>query len=231
MLRTLYFMVGFTLVTIFFMLTGLPLTLINPDYFHNYTFYWARICLLMGGVHLQVVGGERVPLDRAVIYMPNHQGNFDIPALYVGISRQFRWLAKMELFRVPLFGFCMRSIGHIPIDRTDRKEAIASLDEAARRIAAGTSVIIFPEGTRSLDGRLQPFKKGGFTMAMQAGAVIVPVAISGSAEVMAKSGYRVRGGSIRLELLPPIETVRIDDRSVLMEKVRASIAQALESVR
>jgi 1-acyl-sn-glycerol-3-phosphate acyltransferase len=162
--------------------------------------------------------------------MPNHQGNFDILALFAGLPVQFRWLAKEELFRIPLFGFAMRRTGYIPVDRSDHKKAIRSMAEAARRIRAGTSVIVFPEGTRSLDGQLLPFKKGGFVLAIDAAAPIVPVAIHGSHDVMPKHSRWIRGGRIRVSIFPAVATADTTPagRDALMAAVRRPIAEALE---
>jgi 1-acyl-sn-glycerol-3-phosphate acyltransferase len=229
MFRTLFFFAAFIPWTLFVIFTGVPLSFISPDYLHAYARTWARVGLLLAGVRLEAEGRENIPRDRAVIYMPNHQSNFDILALYAGLPVQFRWLAKEELFRIPLFGFAMRRSGYIPIDRTDRKKAFHSMTEAARRIAEGTSVIVFPEGTRSPDGGILPFKKGGFVLALQAGAPIVPVAIEGCREIMPKNSRWIRGGTIRVRIFPAVETAdrTAADREQLQEAVRRPISEAV----
>jgi 1-acyl-sn-glycerol-3-phosphate acyltransferase len=228
MLRTLFYY--FTLIpwTLFVILTGVPLSFLSPDYLHAYARFWARVSLLLAGVRLTVAGHEHLP-ECAVIYMPNHQSNFDILALHAGLPVQFRWLAKEELFRIPLFGFAMRRTGYIAINRSDRKQAIQSMAEAARRISEGTSVIVFPEGTRSPDGALLPFKKGGFMLAIDAGAPIVPVAIRGSHDVMPKHSRWIRGGHIRVTIFPAVPTAGTTPagRDALMEAVRRPIAEVL----
>jgi 1-acyl-sn-glycerol-3-phosphate acyltransferase len=163
--------------------------------------------------------------------MPNHQSNFDILALQAGLPGQFRWLAKEELFRIPFFGLAIRRIGDIPIDRSNRKKAFQSIAEASRRIAGGTSVVVFPEGTRSPDGSLLPFKKGAFVLAIKSQVPVVPVAIRGSREIMPKHNRWIRGGTIRVNIFPPVETAgrEISDRDTLMDEVRQPIAKALES--
>ena len=214
--------------TLFVILTGVPVSFLSPDYLHTYARFWARVGLLLAGVRLTVEGREHLPTG-AVVYMPNHQSNFDILALYAGLPVQFRWLAKEELFRIPLFGFAMRRTGYIPVNRSDRKKAIRSMAEAARRITEGTSVIVFPEGTRSFDGSLQPFKKGGVMLAIDAGAPIVPVAIRGSHEVMPKYSHWTRGGRIHVTIFPAVPTSGTTPagRGALMEAVRKPIAEAL----
>jgi len=228
MLRTLFFYITFIPWTLFVILTGVPLSFLNPDYLHSYGRFWARISLRLAGVRLTVSGQENLQA-RAAIYMPNHQSNFDILALFAGLPVQFRWLAKEELFRIPLFGLAMRRSGYIAVDRSDRKKAIQSMAIAAKRISEGTSVIVFPEGTRSPDGCLLPFKKGGFMLAMEAKVPIVPVAICGSHHVMPKHSSLIRGGRIRIDIFSPVPTAGISPsgRDMLMEEVRLPIAEAI----
>lgn len=217
--------------TLFIMITGLPLSFISPNLLHNYGRFWARVCLFIAGARLEIEGQENIPAEGAHIFMPNHQSTFDILVLFAGLPDQFRWLAKQELFRIPLFGLCMRQCGYIPIDRSDRKKAVASMNKAAQRIHDGTSVVVFPEGTRSADGRLLPFKKGGFILAMQAKVPIIPVAIDGSCRVQRKHTRTVHPGTIRVTIFPPIPTKDLvaSDRDALMEMVRHPISRALEA--
>lgn len=228
MLRTLFFYITFIPWTLFVILTGVPVSFLSPDYLHSYARFWARIGLCLAGVRLTVTGQKNLPAGAAV-FMPNHQSNFDILALYAGLPVQFRWLAKEELFRIPLFGFAMRRTGYIAIDRSDRKKAIQSMTEAARRVREGTSIIVFPEGTRSPDGALLPFKKGGFILAIDAETPIVPVAIVGSHEVMPKHSRWIRGGQIQVNIFPAVTTAGTTPagRDALMETVQRPIAAAL----
>ena len=143
---------------------------------------------------------------------------------------QFRWLAKEELFRIPLFGLAMRRAGYIAVDRSNRRKSVESMKIAIERISQGTSVLIFPEGTRSPDGSLGAFKTGSFTLALQAQVPIVPVAIHGSRDIMAKKSCWIRGGAIRVEILPAVPTKGrpTQDRQVLLEQVRADMLATLE---
>lgn len=229
MLRTAFFFLIFIPWTLWIILTGIPLSFFSPDYLHSYCRLWGRIGLRLAGVGLRVEGRENLPSDRPVIYISNHQSNFDILALFAGLPGQFRWLAKEELFHIPLFGLTMRRAGYISIDRSDRKKAIRSMSAAAQRIAAGASVTIFPEGTRSPDGSLLPFKKGAFTLALQSQVPIVPLVIRGSGKIMPKHSKWIRGGTIRLTIFPPIATAGLaaEDRDGLMERVRLPLAEAL----
>jgi len=225
MLRTLIFYLLFYPWTLFVILTGVPLSYIRADYLHNYARTWGKIGLLLAGVRLTIHGKENLAGLGPVIYMGNHQSNFDILALFAGLPGQFRWIAKEELFRIPLFCYSMKRCGYIPINRTDRRKALLSMRSAAERISSGTSVVIFPEGTRSEDGNLLPFKKGGFSLAQQAGVPIIPLAINGSRSINPKGRLRIFGGHIELTIFPPIAS----EGSVegVMEAVRTSIEQVL----
>jgi len=145
---------------------------------------WGRSILWVSGVRVQIVGLENIDPTRSAIYMSNHQSNFDIPVFFSALPVQFRWLAKAELFKIPIFGQGMRGAGYISIDRSDRKSAMQSLSRAAESIRKGKSVLVFPEGTRSSDGALLPFKSGGFILAIDAGVPIIPMAVQGTFEVM-----------------------------------------------
>lgn len=227
--------------TLFFYTTFFPFTLLSIGYLlisaflggevrlHASARQWARGCLWLGGVRLTVEGVEYLPAQGPVVYMSNHQGNFDIPVLFAGLPIQFRWLAKAELFRIPLFGLTMRIAGYIPVERKDRRLAIQSMNLAVQRVGAGTSIMIFPEGTRSPDGELLPFKKGGFVLALQAQAPIVPIAIDGSAALMLKSSWMIRSGEVRLRIFPALPTkgLGVKDRGALSAEVEACIASAL----
>jgi len=231
MFRTVFFFVTFVPWTLFIIFTGVPVSFISPNYLHTYSRFWAKVGLLLAGVRLRVTGQEHLHPSQAVIYMANHQSNFDILALFAGLPGQFRWLAKEELFHVPLFGFAMRRCGYIPLNRSDRKKALHTMNEAAQRIRDGASVAVFPEGTRTLDGNLQPFKKGGFVLAFKAGVPIQPIVIHGSYQVMSKTGFRIHGGIIEVQILPAIATEGLNhgDREKLIETVHTHIAEELQA--
>ncbi|MDD2850842.1 MAG: lysophospholipid acyltransferase family protein, partial [Desulfuromonadaceae bacterium] len=126
--------------------------------------FWARTALAMNGVNVTLSGTEHLP-DGPVVFMSNHQSNFDILALLLMLPRQIHWIAKKELFDIPVFGPSMRRGGYIPLDRGNGRKALQSMDEAAATIHQGKSVVLFPEGTRTEDGKLLPFKRGGFMLA------------------------------------------------------------------
>ncbi len=167
---------------------------------------WGKSILFVSGVRVRSRGVAPHLGKHSYIYMCNHQSNYDIPVLFSALPVQFRWLAKAELFKIPIFGRSMRSAGYISIDRSNRKSAFRSLALAADMIRNGTSVMIFPEGTRSSDGRLLPFKKGGFVLAVDAGVPIIPIHISGTHEVMPKGRLLVFRRQVSINVGSPIQT-------------------------
>ncbi len=189
---------------------------------------WARSILIVAGTPVSVEGIENLKIDGSVILMPNHQSNFDIPLLLGCLPVQFRWLAKAELFKIPIFGRGMRGCGYISIDRSNRKSAFRSLAEAAQKIRNGVSVLIFPEGTRSWDGEIQSFKKGGFVLSVDAGVPIIPIVISGTRAVMPKGKLLIRKQTIGMKILAPIATSDYTRKTKddLMVLVRDTICKA-----
>ena len=190
---------------------------------------WSRVILGVPGVKLEVK--MRAPLEpgRPYVFMPNHASMVDIWVVFVAIPASFRFIAKKQLASIPLFGWAMAAGRFIFIDRQNAASARRTMDEASRRIRAGQSVVIFPEGTRTRDGRLLPFKKGGFHLAIDSGAAVVPVAIKGSREVMPRGAALIRAGTVTLEVDAPIPTTGLttSDRDALIEKVRSRVAAML----
>jgi len=168
--------------------------------------WWGRVIVRGSGVQVTIDGLEKLERGRPYIFAGNHASQFDIFVLQGFLRYDFRWLAKKELFSIPLFGTALRLSGSIPVDREHGRKALQSLNEAAQRIADGTAVIIFPEGTRSPDGKLQPFKSGGMVLAIKSGVPIVPMAISGSYEVLPKGAKLAKAGHIRIRLGDPVDT-------------------------
>jgi len=193
---------------------------------------WGKSILWVSAVAVDVQGREHLRRTASCILMPNHQSNFDIPVLLGCLPVQFRWLAKKELFNIPLFGRSMRGCGYISIDRSDRRAAFKSLATAAQRIRQGVSVLIFPEGTRSRDGRILPFKKGGFVLAVDAGVPVVPIVIHGTRRIMPKGRFLVQSGPVVMKILPPIDTRAYTRKTKenLMQAVHAAISGALDKM-
>lgn len=192
---------------------------------HSCARTWARFILKVSGAIVTVEGIENVPTDRPCILVSNHQSFFDIWSLLAILPIQFRFAAKDSLFRLPFLGWHLRRSGNIPIHRGDPRKSLRSLRDAGRRIDAGISVLMFPEGGRSEDGVIRPFKKGVFLLATYCSAPMVPITIIGSRELLPKGGSRIRSGRIHVVISPPVETAGITATSMddLMEKVREAI--------
>jgi len=193
--------------------------------------FWTWLILRLAGVHLNVTGLQNIEPDKPYIFMVNHQSNIDIPVLIESLARfQLRWIAKKELLWVPFFGWAMWATKHIAVDRSDPMDAIRSLERAKERLGAGISIVIFPEGTRSHDGQLLRFKKGGFLLAAQSRAPIVPVAIKGSGRILPAGGWKLRSGVIEVFVDKPIaaDNYRVGKLRVLSETVRQVIAGHLD---
>ena len=194
---------------------------------HRYARLWGKAALLANRVKVRVDGLEELNGKGPYIFMSNHQGSYDIFALLAHLPFQFKWLAKKELFSIPFFGWTMAAAGYISIDREGTRQTVKAMNEAAEKIREGMSVVIFPEGSRSPDGSIQPFKKGGFTLAIKSGVPIVPIAIAGSRDIMPKDKLTTASGEIRIRMSPPIEIkdYSLKDRKSLMEKVSKTISK------
>lgn len=197
---------------------------------HRVARNWARALLWLAGVRVCVIGEENVCPGEPKIFMANHQSDFDIFAVLGHIPGEYRWIAKEELFRIPVFGRAMRAAGYIPIDRGNHEKAIASIARAALKIRENRSVMSFPEGTRSLDGTLGPFKPGMFHLAMQAQVPIVPVTIIGANAIWPKRSLNIKSGTITIVIGKPIDVTAYapERRHDLIEKVRNTILHTLE---
>jgi 1-acyl-sn-glycerol-3-phosphate acyltransferase len=192
---------------------------------HKVANLWAKILLLICNIKVKVIGAENLLYGKPQIFMSNHQSDFDILILLAYIPVQFRWIAKKELFSIPVFGAAMRSAGYIEIDRSNREKSLQSVDEAALRIRKGKSIMTFPEGTRSRNGEIKPFKHGTFHLAITSGVPIVPVSIVGSGKIMSKRSLRINAGQIKLIIGKPVEVQNFDieKRYELIETVRNEI--------
>ena len=193
--------------------------------------WWSAAVLWMTGVKVRVHGTENAKSGEPHIFASNHVSWFDVPALAKVLPR-YKFVAKAELFKVPIFGPAMRSVGMIEIQRENRKAAFGAYDVAAERIRAGNSVVVFPEGTRGHAYPLRPFKKGPFVLAIAAGVPIVPIITHGTIEVMPKGSLWVHPGTIDIHFLEPVSTTGVDydHREALMQKVRTRMADAMREL-
>jgi 1-acyl-sn-glycerol-3-phosphate acyltransferase len=229
------YVLRYALIVIYTILWGVPASLIGPfDKSGRVICWigrnWIRWILRTCGVRVVAEGLENVSLDRAQVLMNNHQSVFDVGALVATLPVDFRFVAKKELGYIPLFGWALASSVGIMIDRASNTKSVASLRAAAQRIREGANVIIFPEGTRSPSGVLQPFKSGGFHLAIQAQVPIVPVTISGSQAITPKGSLRVESGVVKIVYGKPIPTEGLgpDDRNDLKACVREAILSGFD---
>lgn len=230
MLRTIFIVV---FLSLYILIVGPPLllyTLItrNPD-----PIYWAGLQGTLFftravGVKIRVVGTERIPAG-ACLFAANHTSSADAPAVVGAIPRRIAVLLKASIFKFPIVGQAFLLAQFIPVNRGAREAAIASVDKATEAIRAGQSFLIYPEGTRSPDGRLQTFKKGAVVMAINAGVPIVPIACSGAHRVMVKKSLVIHPGEILVEFLQPIDASKysLEERDILNERVHDALAAGL----
>lgn len=191
---------------------------------------WCRLIAATVGMRVTVHGRENLPPPGTpVVYMANHQSYMDIPVLFAFLPVQFRIIAKESLFRVPFMGWHLTRAGNIPINRSSRRDAMRSIARAAERIREGTSVVVFPEGTRSRDGVLRPFKAGSFKLAVSAGVPIVPLSIVGTCRVLARDSLIFHPGHVDMHIGAPIPTAgtNASDLDGLMSSVWSELAAPL----
>lgn len=191
---------------------------------------WAWFFLKLSGVKIEVNGLENLTQGESYIFISNHASLLDIPAVCLGLPFQLRFLAKKELFKIPVFGQALLSAGHIRIDRGNLESAVSSLKEGAIVLKErGYSALVFAEGTRSLNGKVGKFKKGGVILALSMGIPIVPLSISGSASLAPKGDFMVKSGIIKMTVGKPISTKGkdISDRKSLVTTIRDAVIKNL----
>jgi 1-acyl-sn-glycerol-3-phosphate acyltransferase len=212
-------------------IVGLPLAYLlgSPAVLYKLGRFGIGVALVLSGTRVVVEGREKLRDGRNMVVMPNHVSNLDVPVLFEALGLDFKAVAKKEIFKVPFLGRVLRFAGFIEVDRGDRVQSRQALDRAARSLREGNCFLIFPEGTRTHDGALGPFKKGAFVAAIEADSVIVPAALEGVRELMPRGRLRIRPGTVRLRLLDPVSTqgYSYDDRERLAAQVRGRIAEAL----
>lgn len=197
---------------------------------HKVASIWAKILLALTNTKVEVIGAEHILTGKPQLFMANHQSDFDILIVLGYLPVQFRWIVKKELFHIPLFGKAMRTAGYIEIDRQHHEKAMRSLDMAARKMQEGRSIMSFPEGTRSRDGNLKPFKQGMFHLAIKSGVPIVPISIIGAGEIMPKRSLLIKPGKIVMVIDKPIEVngYSPENRQELIDRVRHVIIENCE---
>jgi 1-acyl-sn-glycerol-3-phosphate acyltransferase len=200
----------------------------NPEMLYGTAMKAIRLACRMAGLRIRVEGLENIPA-RACIFAANHTSNLDPPALVSVIPRRVSFLAKKEIFRVPILATAMRVAQFVPVDRASREAATVSVDIAATRLKEGLSFAVFPEGTRSSDGRMLLFKKGTFVMAIQAGAPVVPVSIVGAQNLMQKGKWTLRPGEVTIRFGPAVDASEytLERREELLARVESLVAAGL----
>ncbi|HUN67055.1 MAG TPA: lysophospholipid acyltransferase family protein [Bacteroidota bacterium] len=201
----------------------------EKKYFRRFSRLHARGTLALAGLRLTVEGAEKLDPDQSYVYVANHASLFDIPVVLAGIPDDVRIIYKKELHYVPIFGWGLKLGGaFIAINRKSGTEARRSLDAAIEKIGQGASVLLFAEGTRSVDGMLQPFKRGPFNLALRAGVPVVPVTINGTHQIMQKGTFRLRPGPISIVIGTPIAAdgdAGRESEMILRTRVREAIEQ------
>lgn len=190
---------------------------------------WAKDLLKLAGAKVTVTGAENIPSDRAVLFVSNHQGNFDIPILLGCIDKPKAFIAKIELLKMPILRTWMKQMNCVFMDRDDMRQSLRVMSEAAEYLKQGYSMAVFPEGTRSRGNTMGEFKAGSLKIAIKANAPIIPVTIKGSYKLMEKNGFIIKPAEVEMIISEPIETFNLTKEQIagLHEKVRAIIASKL----
>ncbi|HEV2420908.1 MAG TPA: lysophospholipid acyltransferase family protein [Candidatus Acidoferrales bacterium] len=230
MIRTI---AGLTFLALFIIFVGLPviaysLLTRSSDVLYRWGRWGIGVSMRLAGVRVCTEGVENIP-QGVCVFAANHASNLDPPAALIGVPRRISFLAKKEVFRVPVVRTALRLGRIVAVDREHAEAAIASIDHAVGILREGISFFVFPEGTRSKDGGLKAFKKGTFVMAIQASVPVVPVSILGSRERMPKGKLSTVPGEILLRFGKPIDSKQfaMDEREELLERVRAAVAAGL----
>src|SRR2546423_6781008 len=184
-------------------LIALRLLTVNENMIYAPVRLFVRLGLALVGVKVEVSGLEKLDPAQSYIFTPNHQSFIEVPLFVTYLGRNPAYLAKKEVFKYPLFGYGIGLMGVVPVDRTNSLAAIESAKRATENLRRGKSYVVYPEGTRSRDGRLLPFKKGAFVMATEAGVPVVPVTISGGTQIMPKGEIKVFPSTVRITVHPP----------------------------
>ncbi len=229
MLSSITIVVTYMVLGLLAAAVGIPWTLLTKNIGPLYRWSMAimRAASKLGRIRIDVKGREHIP-NQAAIFMANHVSNLDPPILFPELPFRTAFFLKRSLIKIPILGLAMRLANFIPVDRDGRLEsALESMQAGSKVLALGVSVTTFPEGTRSRDGRLLPFKKGPFFLAMESGAPVVPVSIWGSETMMTKGSLRIKPGTAHLVFHPPLYPKQFATRDELMAAVREAIASAL----
>ncbi len=230
MIASLFIFVTIVTLSIPVAIIFIPWTLItgNPTMLYNLSQSIVRTAFRVGRIRIEVTGADQLPANTACIFMANHVSNLDPPALLPNIPGRAAAFLKRSLMKIPVLGYGFKLGDFIPVDRDGRVESAKESVHAAQHVLEkGLHIMTFVEGTRSRDGRMLPFKKGPFYLAMQTGAPCVPVSIHGSETLMAKGSLRIKPGTVHITFHSPIDPHKFSTRADLMAAVRAAVASGL----
>lgn len=229
MIRTIFLLLfwGFSILIVGPFLLLVTLVTRSADFMYRVATWLAISGVRLAGVEIELRGLEHLQHGSSYIYMSNHVSNLDPPILVPSIPGRCSVLVKKEVFRIPILGTAMRVAELVPVDRSNREAAIDSVRAAAQVLRHGLNMVIYPEGTRSIDGRLLPFKKGPFHLAIEAGVPVIPVTILGTRDLWPKGTMAMKSGKTTLVFHPPIDPAEFADRDQLMAAVRQQIASSL----
>ena len=209
---------------------GIPYTLLVGDIslLYRVAMWITNAGVRAAGIKVEISGLENIPAGRSCIFMSNHVSNLDPPVELPLLPGRSSVLLKQELMGIPILGRAMRMANFVPVTRGSRRDAAqASVEAAAEALRSGVHILVYPEGTRSLDGRLSTFKKGPFFLAQETQAPIIPIALAGTQSMMRKGSTAITPGLARIQVLPAIEPSKYESREELMAAVRSAIAEAL----
>jgi 1-acyl-sn-glycerol-3-phosphate acyltransferase len=229
LIRLFFCLIFWVVLSIPAALVGFPVLYItgSVDLLWKLSLWGATTGYRLVGIRVRTVGYERLQAEQAYLFMANHTSNLDPPIITGVLGRHISIMTKQELFKIPLFGRAMHASGFVAVNRRDRRSAIESVRAAVRVLQSGQSMLVFPEGTRSPDGKLLPFKKGPFHLAMEAGVPVVPITIVGSHEAWPKGSVRLRAGEVVVHFHAPIDPRQFADKSEILAEVRAAIHSEL----
>jgi 1-acyl-sn-glycerol-3-phosphate acyltransferase len=194
----------------------------GEDRAHRYLIRWAKICISLARLKVTVAGLERMNLGRPYVFMPNHTSFLDIPLVLASIPHNFRFLVKEEFFSIPLLGLTVRSSGQIPLDRKNPRKGLRSIRQAANLLNKGMSIVVFPEGTRSRDGKVGEFKSTLFVLPIRTETPVVPILIEGTYEALPRGSVLLKRRPIKITFLDPVppDLLSEKDRALYADKVR-----------
>jgi 1-acyl-sn-glycerol-3-phosphate acyltransferase len=221
--------------TILLGIPAIPLSLLPPrgEWALRIARVWSRVILRASGVRVRILHPERLPKQGSFVVAPNHESFYDILVLFATVPLSLRFLAKRNLFRLPILGWAIAAAGFVPVDRGDRGRSTATIDAALQRLAVGRSLIVFPEETRTRTGELLPFKAGAALLAIHAGLPLLPLGLAGTFRIQRRGGFRITPSEVAIAVGSPIDvsgsTAR--DRAAVTERLREAVASLRAEAR